>query len=130
MNNKKLEDRLLKHGTDYAEIIRLIEKCETGHVGEIRISKDEMITKSAILDKMIFTYLKKLKIKVVYAEDTEKEEDDGRPKCGHEIHKVISSNMKKSIKIKMLKKSNNAMIKIDLSSFVICPACSDIKEVQ
>lgn len=129
MNNKRLEDRLKKYGDEYADIIRLIEKCEVGNVGEIRIAKNERITNSAILDRMIFTYLKKLKINVVFGEEKQ-DIDDGRPKCQHEIHKVLDSGMKKTTKIKTFKKNKSALLKIDISSFVICPACGDIKEIQ
>ena len=47
------------------------------------------------------------------------------PKNLEKITRIFISQRRK-----MLKKNKSAMIKIDLSSFVICPACSDIKEVQ
>jgi hypothetical protein len=129
MNNKRLEERLRKFGNTYLDIIKMIEKCEAGDVGEIQISKKEKITKSPILDKMIFTYLKKLKVRVVFTEDAEVKNDDERPKCPHEIHKVLSSDMKKSGKIKVFTKGKHKMFKIDVTSYVICPECGDIKEI-
>ncbi len=135
MNNKRLEERLKKRGTIYEKIIQVIERCENGQVLEIRISKDEGFTDSAVLDKMILTYLKKLKIDIVYIEKDEEEAEnieaeDGKPKCQHEIHRVLGSNIKKSAKIKALLKSKHPMLKVDATSFVICPTCYDIKEVK
>lgn len=132
MNNKRLEDRLKKHGEEYAHIILLIEKCENGNVEEIRITKEEGITNSAILDKMILTYLKKLKIAVTYIDTKEAEEsdDDGKPKCQNKVHQVLGSNMKAGAKSKALLKSKYGMLKIDATSYVICPTCFEIKEVK
>lgn len=135
MNNKRLEERLKKRGNVYDKIIQVIERCESGQVAEIRISKDEGFTDSAILDKMILTYLKKLKITVVFIEKEEEEAegdgvDDGKPKCQHEVHRVLNSDIKKSAKIKALLKGKHPMLKVDITSFVICPTCFDIKEVK
>jgi len=132
MNNKRLEERLKKRGHICDKVIQVIEKCESGQVVEVRISRDEGFTDSAILDKMILTYLKKLKIDVVYIEKTEEEPevDDGKPKCQHEVHRVLAGNIKKSAKIKAFLKSKYPMLKIDVASFIICPTCNDIKEVK
>jgi hypothetical protein len=130
MKNKRLEERLKKYGTAYSDIIKMIEKCEAGDVGEIQISKKEKITKSPILDKMIFTYLKKLKVRIVFTEEVEpKSSEDERPKCPNDVHKVLGSDMKKSAKIKTLTKSKYSMFRIDVTSFVVCPECGDIKEI-
>lgn len=134
MNNKRLEDRLKKRGPNYHDVIQVIEKCEDGLVAEIKISKDEGFTDSAVLDKMILTYLKKLKIKISYVEKNEDsvstEVDDGKPKCQHEVHKILSSDMKKGAKIKTLNKGKYPMLKVDITSFAICPTCYDIKEIK
>ena len=131
MNNKKLEERLLKHGDSYVAIINLIEKCESGNVSEIRLTKNEGITNSVILDKMIFTYLKKLKVKITYHnKKIESEKEDRTPKCSHEIHKILSSNANKVSKIKIFKKKNFPMFKIDISSYVICSSCNSIEEIK
>ena len=132
MNNKRLEERLKKRGKDYEKIIQVIERCESGQVAEIRISKEEGFTDSAVLDKMILTYLKKLKINVVYIEkdEEEAEPDDGKPKCEHEVHRVLGSSIKKGAKVKALLKGKHPMLKVDITSYVICPTCYDIKEVK
>ncbi len=132
MNNKRLENRLKKHGSTYEKIIKIIEHCEGGQVEEIRLSKNEGLTDSPVLDKMILTYLKELKIEVVYVENEEEseEEDDGKPKCQHEVHRVLASDIKKASKIKSLLKGKHPMLKIDIASYVICPTCNDIKEVK
>jgi len=130
MNNKRIEERL-KKDVKYSQIIMILEKCEAGQVQEIRISKEEGFTDSAVLDRMILTYLKKLKVDVVYIEpSTEIEEDENATKCQHEIHRVLESSMKKGTKIKTFLKGNHKMLKMDMSSFVICPSCNAIKEVK
>lgn len=130
MNNKRLEDRLRKYGEEYVNIVRLIEKCEAGNVGEIRIEKNSKITNSVVLDKMIFTYLKKLKITVVYYEEEVKATNDDKPQCDNVMHRILGTNMKKSSKVKTLKKSLFKMLKIDISSFAICPDCGNIEEIK
>jgi hypothetical protein len=132
MHNKRLEERLKKDGKN-AGIIQILEKCEGGLVAEIRISKSEGFTGSVILDKMIFTYLEKLKVNVVYVsgdEVAESEEEDDKPKCQNEVHRVLQSTMKKGTKTKTLLKGKYTLVKIDLSTFVICPSCLAIKEVK
>lgn len=133
MNNKRLEERLKKHGNIYDKVIQTIELCENGQVEEIRLSKDEGFTNSAILDKMIMTYLKKLKIDIVYMEKNEEQEeevDDGKPKCQHEVHRLLVSDMKPNAKIKAFLKGKHPMLKIDVATYVICPTCYSIKEVK
>ena len=132
MNNKRIEERLKKDAR-YSQIIMILEKCEAGQVAEIRISKEEGFTDSAVLDRMILTYLKKLKIDVVYIEtknEVDVVEDEDAPKCQHEIHRVLDSNMKKGTNVNTFIKGNHKMLKMDLSSFVICPSCNAIKEVK
>ncbi len=128
MINKKLEDRLLKYGNQYSDIIKLLEKCESKTVGEIRIGNKEKITVNPILDRMILTYLKKLKIKVVYLDA-----DEGAEKvalCPNEVHRVLTGDIKKSSKIKIFNKRKNPMFKIDMASFVICNECGAIEEIK
>ena len=131
MNNKRLEERL-KKDIKYAQIIQILEKCEGGLVAEIRISKEEGFTDNTVLDRMILTYLKKLKINIVYVEGNEEEkpEEDDKPKCQHEVHRILNSKLKKSSKIKTLLKGKYPMLKVDITPFVICPTCYDIKEVK
>jgi len=136
MKNRRLEDRIKKRGNEFTEIISLIERCEDGNVVEIKLEKSEGITDSPVIDKMIITYLQKLKVKVSYISEKnssgkpELKSKIKKPSCDNKLHSVVNGKMKKSPKMKTINKNKWLMFKIDATTFVSCPKCFHILEVK
>jgi hypothetical protein len=129
MLNKKIEERLKKHG--YVDIINLLEKCEAGHVSEIRIDKKRGFTSSKVLDRMIFVYLEKINVQVLDIEMSHKTKEKKINKCAHQVHLISSDKLSKSKKIAMLTEVKGKLFKLDENStFVICPDCFSILPVK
>ena len=67
MQNKKLEEKLQKAG--YSIWVQILENCETDKdIVRIKVDKKQGFTDSAVLNRMIETYLNKLNVKVHYVD--------------------------------------------------------------
>lgn len=127
MKNRTLEE-LLKQN-HYETIIDIIEGCENKRILEIRITKEDGFTKDNSIDKMIFDYLKKLKIKVVFLTDSEYHRSHNKfyvekNKCANALHEIVlrSEPLEKMV----VGQLSSLRFRIDDHSYISCPDCKDI----
>ncbi len=133
MKNKHLELRLEKAG--HLDVIELLEKCENKKVLELMITSKRGITRNPVLDRMVVTYLKKLKIKVVFSQEEstsknsitskirkEKEKDS----CQSKVHELAVGKGKKKDKVKQFDELKYDMFKLGPDSFVVCSDCTSL----
>lgn len=131
MMNRTLEELLkLNH---YDVIIDILEGCENKSILEVRINKEEGFTRNQNIDKMIFDYLKKLKIKVVFIDDSKYHRSHNkfykdRKTCDNAIHNVAKNVGK--IESEILAQLSSLRFRIDSHSYISCPDCSDIMKLN
>lgn len=135
MINKKLEQRLLKAG--YSIWVKVLESCETDkNILKIKIDKKKKFTDSALLNRMIETYLKKLEVQICYVDmkkETAKLQKQNKTKkepCKNAIHLPFQKNLSKEEKKEIYKNYKYPLISIDDKGFIICPECYEIIEIK
>lgn len=140
MKNKTLEKILIKN--NHTSVVSLLENCENGRIIEIRVNKESGITKDEKIDKKLYNYLKKLKIKVIFlqelAKDVEQSRESGasrfykkQPMCSGMAHDIISdAALTTKERLELLEQGKHARFRIDDQSFVHCNDCNGILKIS
>ena len=135
MKNKKLEEKLIKAG--YSIWVQIIEACEEDEgVKQITVDKNGGFTELPVLNKMIETYLKKLKVKLIFSDMSKEmarlkaQKTTTKSPCKHVVHAPFKKRLDVESKKQIYMNYKYPIIRIEEKSYVICPECSDIIEIK